>query len=356
MSRCACAPQPKADGGQPPSVARPGSLWQAALAAGLPPGGGRRQWTGRDQRTQAWSNWPGTGRSGPWLQGTTGPSSTFFFCSVRTWGRGELQIPKGVGEWIPGERAIFKPVVRPWTDWMDGMGWDGSNDWGRRKRVQIALDENDDDTALLALAEGQARRDGKARYGTFTPSCTMGGKCVPRVIIRSSRAVWKGVQQGQHAFTMESTRDGLAAPPSAPLPKSHPGISKCWRRKPCQPGTRVGQRVGARAQEPSAGLLGSNGGAIAATIWKQTPMGQVRAVRDGGAGGAGGGGVTAPRRTLHVMVRERSVSVAVMPLLRLQKAHGAKGGLAGGRTDERAVTIQATPEPRSRTYALLQQQ
>ncbi|KAL3958472.1 hypothetical protein ACCO45_006634 [Purpureocillium lilacinum] len=114
-------------------------------------------------------------------------------------------------------------------------------------------------------------------------------------------------------------------PPKRPLPKFHPGISNCWRRKPCQPGTRVGQRAGARAQEPSAGLLGSNGGAIAATIWKQTPMGQVRAVRDGGAGGAGGGGVTAPRRTLHVMVREENgVPVAVMVLLRLQKAHGAK--------------------------------
>ncbi len=189
----------------------------------------------------------------------------------------------------------------------------------------------------LRLLQGQARRDGKARYGTFTPSCTMEGKCVPRVIIRSSRAVWKGVQQGQHAFTMESTRDGLAAPPSAPLPKFHPGISNCWRRKPCQPGTRVGQRAGARAQEPSAGLLGSNGGAIAATIWKQTPMGQVRAVRDGGAGGAGGGGVTAPRRTLHVMVREENgVPVAVMVLLRLQKAHGANGRWVGGRADGRA--------------------
>ncbi|OAQ79516.1 hypothetical protein VFPFJ_10002 [Purpureocillium lilacinum] len=46
------------------------------------------------------------------------------------------------------------------------MGWDGSNDWGRRKRVQIALDENDDDTALLALAArpGKARRQGKVRY------------------------------------------------------------------------------------------------------------------------------------------------------------------------------------------------
>ncbi|PWI72887.1 hypothetical protein PCL_09902 [Purpureocillium lilacinum] len=230
-----------------------------------------------------------------------GLARLFFFVRSGLGGEGSSRSRRGWENGFQGNARSLNPSFGPGR--IGWMGWDGSNDWGRRKRVQIALDENDDDTALLALAArpGKARRQGKVR------------------------AVWKGVQQGQHAFTMESTRDGLAAPPSAPLPKSHPGISKCWRRKPCQPGTRVGQRAGARAQEPSAGLLGSNGGAIAATIWKRTPMGQVRAVRDGGAGGAGGGGVTAPRRTLHVMVRERSVSVAVMPLLRLQKAHGANG-------------------------------